>query len=418
MRQRLKELKKDERQKIVEAIRAITPVVECKELGSLIGFVNTLEPTKRSLQRFFSDLHLALEQHREPGALRSFLQKIVLNLFIGVNQISLYEQLIPFQNENLLELLKTSRKWLHEQGAIKKGYNLRYIFQQPGQLLKIFKGMRLGAFFLNWVAPYDPRRTENYPTHLFDEELPRGRAIYVATPTPTIGNEVRPEALALLETIVEGEIRPRLRGWIYVNLQHRQKWQEMFRSKNIMQLNEKFSEQFFGCTLDVNSNFYRHHTVTTHEELIQWLLDDQVIESDGLSATYLPIPRQEWPQWRAQALSKLRELPLEVGSTALKEMALLVMYRQFQEYVFKRLPQGSEVITTVACKECIDRGGKMNAEILWSSPYINLAEKNRMVAAIFFGRALFARNRMVQPHRSDAFLELLERVPNCKIPKI
>lgn len=430
MRQQLKELKNCERRRIVDALRAVqvSPEVQSETQYDFIGLLSclkTLEPTRRSLQLFFKGLHAALLSPPKVGPARLFLQRLVLTLFTGVHQLPLYEQLIPYEEEHLLTLLRRSREWLHAQGAIKKGYNIRYILQQPGQLFKIFKGMRLGALFLSWLSPYDPRKTENYSTHLFDEDLPQGRAIYVATPTPTIGNDVRPEALVALEAIREGLVRPTMRAWLYVNLQHRKNWQERFRTKNIMQLNQQFAGYFFGCTLDVNSHFYRYTPITSHEDLVHWLLDDQVIDEASACSNYFPIPLEEWPAWKRGAEKKLRALPLTIGSVAIKEIALLVLFRHFQEYVFSKLPLGSEVLTTVACKECIDRGGKMNAEILWSSPYLKPLQgtkkvsatvaKNRAIAAIFFGRALFARKRMVQPHRADAFLELLERVPCCKV---
>ncbi len=342
----------------------------------------------------------------------------------------------PNLSGSLSEKIQKKRAHLLENGAHQKGHSWKYMLLNPDVLLHAFRSHPIGHALLGWIWPYDPRLAENYPSLLLREEEKLYHAI---TPTPTIGVNPSLEALAIIQAIEnrqKGRAKGRavdykknVKGWVYINLQSLHKEIERRRSLSLMSLNSSFPEQFFGITLDVNSSFYRYYQEESFsnsfkERIHQWLFDplNYTLSSQG---HYFPIAEKERPEWeeRLRILSEEAFYLINTGTelekqSAYKELMLLMIVRAWQGKIFRALSSRSdqiELLSTIACKECIDRGGKLNASLLWAlDPSID-EEVEKKVIALFYGRALLARKRMIQPHRSDSFMDLVNVVPRMQV---
>lgn len=346
-----------------------------------------------------------------------------------INWSSFLKLIQPSTDGKLLQKLSEKRTALVQSGAYEKDRSLSYLIRHPHIFLRAFRSHPLGHFLLGWICPYDPRMAENYPCLLFEEKKAEGSILFSITPTPSVGLSTSLEAESLIQALanrqagVASGCRPNLKAWIYVNLQSLRHGIEQARSTSLMELNERFENLFFGITLDVNSFFYKFYEEEQFspvfiEQIQRWVLDKGNYSLNSPRGHFFPIPESKRHAWEKafitmseEAIGCLQDGTDQEKMRAYKELILVSLVRLWQGYVygfFKQKGAPFELLSTVACKECIDRGGKLNAELVWALDKSQEDEREAKVVALFYGRALLARKRMIQKHRSDAFFDLIQ----------
>ncbi len=382
------------------------------------------------LRSFYTSEGYLLKKNEESHSDIELAHSLTLCPFTEtINWSSFLKLVQPASNGKLLQKLSERREALVHLGAYEKDRSLSYLIRHPHIFMRAFRSHPLGHFLLGWAFPYDPRMAENYPCLLFEEKKEHGSILFSITPTPSIGLETSLEATTLLQALAnrqlggESSFRPHLKAWVYVNLQSLKMSIESDRSKSLMQLNERFQGLFYGITLDVNSFFYQFYEEEQFgsefiEQIRRWVLDRDNYSLNTRTGHYFPIPEDKRGLWESAIRNISEEAAgcIQAGSEqakvrAYKELILVSLVRLWQGYVygiFKQRSEPFELLSTVACKECIDRGGKLNAELVWALDKSSDEEREAKSIALFYGRALLARKRMIQKHRSDAFFDLVQ----------
>jgi hypothetical protein len=70
--------------------------------------------------------------------------------------------------------------------------------------------------------------------------------------------------------------------------------------------------------------------------------------------------------------------------------------------------RNDKVMSTIACKECADRGGSVNAAFIWAKSEASEDMRAKEVMAILWGRPLLARQRLNEEKRSRGFEALVK----------
>jgi hypothetical protein len=315
------------------------------------------------------------------------------------------------------------------------------------------------------LGRYDPRMAENSSGTLFKERVglqgSSKEVVFMYTPSPTLGDEVSPEAEAFLQALENRQFMSKeeldkepsyaqATHWSFASLQNIDAPNEGFRAKSIMELNRRFPLSFTGITVSQDSGFYR--------DLDRHIRGDKKVEQsminhgrDGFTESYRDQMKTEvfgggggyrFPEpmdqdfeskgkqiidYAFEVVSLSSELTRPKQGTnetkkgyndklclwqwrqraAFRELANLGIMRYWQ---LRSLGSQGTDVATCCCKECIDRGGKMMGEMMWAlgdgSP-----ETLKQVFTAVQGRALLSRNRIILPERLTPFLALTEMVP-------
>ena len=319
----------------------------------------------------------------------------------------------------------------------------------------------LGPVFGRLLGEYDPKMGENASGTMFTEKMRVGEGVerdmaFIYAPTPTVGNEVSPEAEAFLQALENRQFMSPERlaqepsyaqhtHWAFSSLQIRGSKNEGKRVEAIMALNVRFPLSFTGITVTQDSEFYKDgvrgssdgeimrseikHGKTPLNEEYKKQMKDQLINDKGY---YFPEGGQgeAFKSACGAIVDKaydivMRSPPPKKGDgesdTKFAERKCLWQWRQkaaFRELVnlgvmrywqLQSLPKQGMALATSCCKECIDRGGKTMAEFLWALGDGSEGSLKQVFASLQ-GRALLARNRIILPGRLEPFIALTEFV--------
>jgi hypothetical protein len=91
--------------------------------------------------------------------------------------------------------------------------------------------------------------------------------------------------------------------------------------------------------------------------------------------------------------------------TVFHELVVLGLVRAWQAFCCRKA--SGRVISTVACKECADRGGSVNAAYLWALCDGEEETRARTVEAVLWGRPLLVRRRLTEKGRTRGFESLV-----------
>lgn len=349
---------------------------------------------------------------------------------------------------------RKSRLVGHQHGLLKNDLTPRYVvrfFRKAwGSLLSITWGRWLTS--LLGFKKYDPRGDlENNAGALYDELLSTGRGSFLArtiyTPTPTVGDEVSLEAKALLQALENrGCLDPELLKvdpypyvcWCYVNLQNYNSADEGPRSIAVMRLNKEYPLSFSGITVAVNSPFYSAGVHGRDEKKIEALASDAY----GLTIEYKEAMKNEllqpvkaggyyFPDKSYQVpLDKIvehayrvvidcpinREIPQKKWNwyqkAAFRELVILGVMRFHVAQCALR--SHADILVSYACKESMDRGGKINAAFLWALGSDTL-EFQEIVFSALHGRSLLSRGRLILADRLEPLFALQIVVSQPKV---
>ena len=289
----------------------------------------------------------------------------------------------------------------------------------------------------------------------------------VFTPTPTIGAIIAQEALGLLQALenrhflTAAQLRNEPQRYlclIYTNLQNISSEHEHERSLALMRLNEKFPFSFFGITVSQDSAFYRSGILEKNERHIRKIIQggahspldlqyrDQMKDlvtfecnfslkarkTNPHASYYFPIYDKDNKQSckadlqyivdQAYHVVEEKQKPTSITcisdsewnwykKAAFRELTTLGIIKYFQNYAMKKLAakqQNSEeiqLLMTNACKENIDRGGKINTELYWAMAGRH-SKTLKGALSSFHSRALLARRRLILPNRIEAIYAL------------
>lgn len=361
-------------------------------------------------------------------------------------------------------------------------YNVRrlpdlimYTVTHPGQTLSSMMSeggnLKTVASLLG-QGEYDPALMSNNPslqgTTEFQVNGQDVRVNNVYGGSPTIGDEISPEFLAILVAAENNQLaKPEDRiaeipdHVIYTNFQNLDGGEgENSRSKAIMELNRLFPLSFIGITLSKDNHLYKMPEYKKDPASVKWTgpvdmgsemlelltrkssfsLEDRGNKNEG-SGFYFPGRIEHWNpifdavikqavwifstlhgEQSAEEANKLR-----VGEEAYK------LRGAFQEYVYASLQHLLEVQMAQeliergvknphihsqrACKENIDRGGAANAAYLHlrlgliDDSEKSQEEKQQVVVGALHSRSLAVRNRMVLLDRLPQVKAFMEYVP-------
>jgi hypothetical protein len=136
---------------------------------------------------------------------------------------------------------------------------------------------------------------------------------------------------------------------------------------------------------------------------------------------------KEGKSWYAFAIKQEEQLPwwehaqyvVELAATiaasyhhaipVFHELCVLGLTRAWQGFCLQHVE--GQVMSTIACKECIDRGGSVNAAFVWAfSNTTSLEKRTERVMAVLWGRPLLARRRLISECRSRNLAHLIEQI--------
>lgn len=385
---------------------------------------------------------LVMASYAEPRLLKAFYE-----LGEHLWQVAVVDGANP---EDFPAFFRQSRFSGYRRGLIKNDLTLQYVvrfFRKAwGSFLSIKWGRWLTLLF--GFKKYDPRGDlENNAGALYEELFCTAKARIIYTPTPTVGDEVALEAKALLQAL-ENRRRmdpERLKedpypydSWCYVNLQNYASTDEGPRSSSIMRLNAEYPLSFSGITVAVNSPFYTAGVHGRSEKKIEARLFD----TQGLTLEYKEAMKGElyakeggyyFPDTSYQVPLEAivedayrvviecpinKEIPQEKWNwyqkAAFRELVILGMIRF---HVAKcALHSHSSILVSYACKESMDRGGKINAAFLWALGEDTFRFK-KIVFSALHGRPLLSRGRLILADRLEPLFALQIVVSQPKVRK-
>lgn len=283
-------------------------------------------------------------------------------------------------------------------GLSENDRTLRYFLCHPKEVLQAMLSTRFGTYvpFLQ----YDPKlHLRNLPGYVcdFSREV---RLIY--TPTPTARHQILPEFHGALQAMMNGSHH--YQSWIYVNLQDLTCQDEVRRSQNIMRLNDQYPGTFFGITLTQDSGIYQY-------EAKKALLDRANFSLASPYGYYFPAKTiEEQHAWR-QKLEQIIDLadvvakklvPRQDRHSVFCDLVTLGIIEYFVDRVAKK-----PALFNASCKESIDRGGKINALLLWAKKG---PSEITSVLSCLHARALCIRSRQIKDRRLQEAQKVLHYI--------
>jgi hypothetical protein len=360
------------------------------------------------------------------------------------------------------EVLRELRRSAVEQHLMASDATVEYVRTYPREA---FSALQSATPLL---GDYDPRMSENATGRLFTEQVTHrmeiglsGQRVHtkersveilgVYSPSPTVGNSVSPEGEAFLQALENRqfmsadvlEAEPpfaRQTHWTFMSLQNLDSRAEGSRAKAIMELNERYPLSFTGRSVSQDSEFYLDGLHGASERKIEQMMVKR--GGNGLTPEYRDAMqlevRRAFPELESafeivqkaydivgkakfvepaqkegeaqsaytQRVERERRIWQWRQKAAFRELVNLGVMRYWE---MKTLPEQGSHVFTCCCKECIDRGGKIMAEMLWALGD-GSAESVRQAAYALQGRALLARGRIILAARLEPFLALTQFV--------
>lgn len=302
----------------------------------------------------------------------------------------------------------------------------------------------LEAFTTLSILPaHDQRKCpDNIPGALYEEEYQlscnqkvnacRSRIVY--TCNPTLGSNVAPEYVAVLQAMenryfsfnrIDEDDYPYL-FWNYTNLQNFKNPLENTHATILMRLNEQFPVSFRGITVTQNSPFYVAPVEAFNEDYLA-AFQKELLHDDNFTLKnrqerhgglyYFPAKdRKHWEEVIPQILSlayatvdqnRSNHTEQELGA-AFKELVHLGIMRHNQQFSLETLQRLTDrvkiqSIESRVCKSCIDRGGKITNEHFIA---VSSSKEDDLAVGAFHGRPLLVARRLLLEEYTEAFSSL------------
>ena len=400
----IRQAKALEQRALADAFRRIAAEYP-HETGSLASAIRLLpqNPTPSQVAEIFHRLRAELREGFSP-----FLGSCALAAFVGADLSEPLRQAVAGlpQPATTSDLFGATRR-----EAVSFHRPVWNYLTHPRVLWGMIAGSTIGsALFGRWF-PFDPKAFgRNASGRIFSEEFADHRSLgidWTVGPTPTLGDHAAPEAVAAVEALERRSSRCFPHSlWIYVNLQSMGHAAEGRRSRALLDLSFRHPSVFRMASISVDAPFYLGHekgltSLQAHRERLAielrkgkwyafslregeeswWQCVDSVIES-------------------ALAIAEKTERQAEV----FHELVVMGLIRAWQGFCCRGVV--GMAMSTVACRECVDRGGSVNAAFLWA---LTKREEDRALAvmAVLWGRPLLSRHRLIYAGRTRGFEALV-----------
>ena len=321
---------------------------------------------------------------------------------------------------------------------------------------------------------------ENHQGAAYDEayrfdngEKVDSRRIYAAT--PTIGDTVSGEAKLFLQAMQNRHFfsKEELKKdpypflvWNCTNLQNITTSEEGSRSVAIMELAQQFPLSFYGISLTLDSDFYKagvrgHNEKKITEQILengkepfnenyQKKMYNEIINPKNFTlekrkkaenkggGNYFPLRTEaernqfsndcEWLiQLAFDAIPPSESLTGQelyafqwYQKAAFRELVTMGLIKYFEAKSAQKLAseqkENPQMVTSAQCKECIDRGGRIDAAFIWGSTS-DSKENEKLAFTAFHARALLCRSRLILPDRAEPFYALTQMCDQGQVNK-
>jgi hypothetical protein len=344
-----------------------------------------------------------------PSPLNNELARAV---FTGTKLFPLLERSVSFLEppERTEDLFGKTRKAAVGFGAHDTSHSLWYMLCHPKLVWSALTSVWIGHTLFGKVFPYDPKGfAKNISGLLFEEKRGENSSIlWTMGPTPTLGNILAPETECALESLEQGE------KWVYVNLQSLGCRDERPRSLTLLEASKRYQGRFCAASLSVDSPLYKGREggdIQEHKKMLLNQLSRAIFLKDT-SWYFFSLQGKQKEMWWS-IVEEVVELSLALSQGLIPvfhELVVLGLIRAWQAFHMKDV---NRLISTIACKECIDRGGSVNAAFMWAllGDDVGKKERARKVMAILWGRPLLARRRLIDKSRTIGFQALVAALP-------
>lgn len=300
-----------------------------------------------------------------------------------------------------------------------------------------FLGSAVGTAMLRHFFPFDPKgHAWNGSGRVFQESFSSGNGAkltldWTMGPTPTLGIDLAPEALAAIRALShQNRSGSRLfphGTWVYINLQSLCCPSEGKRSQALMRASQKFFKVFRAASLSVDAPWYVHGTthcrsLEKHYDTLCSILHEDIFcprwerRKSWYAFSVTDEELSPWWQIVQRVLQQAKQLaaPHPHAIAIFHELVVLGLARSWQGFCLRQAH--GHVMTTMACKECIDRGGSINAAFVWALCHRHGEKTHRVteeerackVMTLLWGRPLLARQRLITPRRTKNFAQLID----------
>ena len=363
--------------------------------GSLASAIRALpeNPKASQVAAILHKLRAELRENFSP-----FLGSCALAVFVGADlSVPLRQAVASFpQPKTTLDLFEAaSRLATHFHRP------LWYYLCHPRFLWGTITGSTIGSLFLDRWFPFDPKAFgRNASGRIFSEH----QIDWTVGPTPTLGSSVAPEAVAAVEAMERrsSSLFPHTM-WIYVNLQSMGYIAEGRRSRALLALSARHPSVFRMASISVDAPFYlgKERGLTTlhaHKERLVAELRKGTWYAFSLKAG------EETAWWRCVDFVVESAYAIATTPVVFHELVVLGLVRAWQGFCSREAD--GKVLSTVACRECVDRGGSVNAAFVWA---MTKHEEDRAsaVMAVLWGRPLLSRHRLIFASRTRGFEALV-----------
>lgn len=314
---------------------------------------------------------------------------------------------------------------------------------------------------LQGLFPQEDQRIayENNPGALYTETLQsHGKTVHahtVYTPGPTVGFEGSLEFRACLQAMENRQYTPianddyPYRGWIYTNLQDIASTLENPQSVGTMQLNEEYPDSFWGITISQDNPLMKG--VEDEEQLnteYQGNFLKSILDPDNYTLKnrkdhpgggyYFNVPEGLREQWKkdveaivaeafeiaqgaqAEARKQGITLPNKTVHSAFRDLAHLGMMSHYQKMFVDQLAKKAtgefHILESHICRSGMDRGGQVNAQLLFASLLKEGAEpiQEDLIAGVTFARAFLSRRRLLIEENLERTADLVQAISREK----
>jgi hypothetical protein len=403
----LPQAKAFEQRVIAAAFRRI--LNEYPHQGDALALAIRALPEHPKASQVASILHrLRLELHKGSSP---FLGDCALTVFVGADLSEPLQNVVRSlpQPQTTLDLFGLTRRL-----AARSHRPVSHYLRHPRILWGMITGSALGSTLLGRWFPFDPKGFgRNASGRLFSERFVDHHAQeldidWTVGPTPTLGMHAAPETVAAVEAMEHRSSRcyPHTM-WIYVNLQSMDHVAEGRRSRALLDLSARHPSVFRMASISVDAPFYlgRERGLTTLQAHKERLIGE--LRKGKWYAFSLGRGEEEaW--WRCTDLvvdnAYAMAAPTEQQAEVFHELVVVGLVRAWQGFCCRHA--SGMVMSTIACRECVDRGGSVNSAFVWA---LTEAEENRAlsVMSVLWGRPLLSRHRLIFASRTRGFEALV-----------
>ncbi len=343
-------------------------------------------------------------------------QDLCLALFCGgeiLPALRLAIQPLPLAS-SIEELLTTLRRQAKKRVSPK-------LFDRFRFACSAFLSSKVGHLIFGKIWPFDPRCfARNIGGRFMVEKVSceESRAFsisWLVGATPTVGDHLSKEAVLAIRALKDPRSVFSYGLWIYCNLQGTKLVSEQKRSHELLKASRENIDHFRVASLSVDNPWYlgKTGTLLQHRRFVEHEINAAI--EGGTSWFAFALKEEERQVWRdctqfiVERAFLMAQRSHQDSAPIFHELVILGLIRAWQGFCLKNAQK--DVLSTIACKECADRGGNANAALAWALLEGKEEDRIKNVEAILWGRPLLSRSRLNEHCRTKGFLSLVQTFP-------